>query len=376
MTIYYSCDSHVVEPPEVFDGLIDRFGDRAPRPVDGWKDRDGVWIAWPALDRVVPVGRWGIAGHSLDDPQTHERIKLGWDGMNPGVRDPVARLDEQTVDGIVGEVMYPSINLLTYSVEDIEVTNAVFQNYNDWIVNYCSPNPNRLIGIGCVPLRDVDLAVSELHRAAKMGVKGVAIPCTAPIDRPYSDPYYEPFWEAANEIGLPLTMHIFSGSDWPMALPQHWDPIVAYTLSHAAIWNSVSNIVTSGVVERHPNLKFVVAEWETGWVAHTLQRWDHAFYRSRTAASPDLTMLPSEYFKRNFMITFEDDEVGLRTLDHLGPENLLWGNDYPHHDSIWPNSMDVLNTIMEGIPDASRDKMVWENVRDLYQIDETKLLVN
>ena len=87
-------------------------------------------------------------------------------------------------------------------------------------------------------------------------------------------------------------------------------------------------------------------------------------------------MLPSEYFKRNFMITFEDDEVGLRTLDHLGPENLLWGNDYPHHDSIWPNSMDILNTIMEGVPDASRDKMVWENVRDLYQIDETKLLVN
>jgi predicted TIM-barrel fold metal-dependent hydrolase len=158
-----------------------------------------------------------------------------------------------------------------------------------------------------------------------------------------------------------------------MGLPQHWDPIVAYTLSHAAIWNSISNIVTSGVVERHPKLKFVVAEWETGWLAHTLQRWDHAFYRSRTAASPDLSLLPSEYFKRNFMITFEDDDIGLRTFDYLGPENLLWGNDYPHHDSIWPNSMEVLDRIMTGVSEQDKNQMVWENVKNLYNINPDKL---
>ena len=91
---------------------------------------------------------------------------------------------------------------------------------------------------------DVPEAIDELQRVAKMGIRGVAIPCTAPPDKLYSDPAYEPFWSAAEEAGLPITMHIFCGSTWPMNLPSHWDPIVSYTLSHAAIWETVSNLIT------------------------------------------------------------------------------------------------------------------------------------
>src|SRR5947209_20342916 len=146
MTILYSCDSHVVEPPEVYAGLEERFGERAPRVVRNPDGREGVFLFWPKQNRSLPVGRFGIAGHRLDDPATHERIKRGWDGMNPGVRDPVARLKEQEQDGIVGEVMYPSINMFTFSIPDREVVQAVFRQHNDWIRDYCSTAPERLIG--------------------------------------------------------------------------------------------------------------------------------------------------------------------------------------------------------------------------------------
>ncbi len=377
MAVYYSCDSHVVEAPEVFDGLERRFGERAPRVVTEFGGRPGTFVYWPKQNRPVPVGRFGIAGHRLDDPETRKRMLEGWDGMNPGVRDPVARLQEQDQDGIAGEVMYPSINMLTFSIDDREVVQAVFQRHNDWIRDYCSHAPERLIGVACLPLPDVDAAISELRRVAKMGIRGVAIPCTAPAEKPYSDPAYEPFWTAAEEAGLPVTMHIFCGSTWDMGLPAHWGnagtSIVGYAMAHGAIASTLAQLVCGGVCERHPELRFVAAEWETGWFAHFLQRLDHAAYRARHEASPDLKMRPSEYFHRQCYVTFEDDEVGVRTRDIIGVDNLLWGNDYPHHDSIWPRSMNVLSEIMTGVPADEVERMTWRNVQRLYAIDESQL---
>jgi predicted TIM-barrel fold metal-dependent hydrolase len=370
---YYSCDSHVVEPPEVYAGLVDRFGERAPRVVHEMGGRPGTFLAWPKQNRIFPVGRFGIAGHRLDDPATHERIARGWEGMNPGVRDPVARLAEQEEDGIVGEVMYPSLNMLTFSIDDREVVQAVFERHNDWIADYCATAPERLIGVACLPLPEVDAAIAELRRAAAKGIRGVAIPCTAPPDRPYSDPSYEPFWAAAEEAGLPITMHIFCGATWEMGLAPHYNPISSYALSLAGIAWTVETLITSGVVERHPGLRFVMAEWETGWLAHWLQRLDHATYRSRQVASPDLKMEPSEYWRRNFYATFEDDEVGVRTRQFIGVERLLWGNDYPHHDSIWPRSRETLGRIMAGVPDDEVRQMTWDGVVQLYGIDTSKV---
>jgi predicted TIM-barrel fold metal-dependent hydrolase len=375
MPIYYSCDSHVVEPPEVYQGLEEKFGERAPRVVHDPGGRPGVFLHWPKQNRFLPVGRFGIAGHRLDNPETQQRILKGWDGMNPGVRDPVARLKEQEQDGIVGEVMYPSLNMFTFSIPDREVVHAVFRNHNDWIRDYCSTAPERLIGVACLPLPDIEASIAELERCARMGIRGAAIPCTAPTDKPYSDPLYEPFWAAAEEVGLPLTMHIFCGGDWRMGAPPYWDEIVYYTLAHAAIWNTVSNIITAGVVERHPRLRFICAEWETGWLAHVLQRFDHAIYRARAVASPDLKLKGSEYFRRNFYATFEDDAIGVQTRALIGVERLLWGNDYPHHDSIWPRSRQILAEIMAGVPEHEVERMVWKNVQQLYAIDESKLPV-
>lgn len=377
MAISYSCDSHVVEPPEVYAGLEQRFGDRAPRVVTEFNGREGTFLLWPKLNRPLPVGRFGIAGHRLDDPETQKRILRGWDGMNPGVRDPVARLREQDQDGVAGEVMFPSLNMFTFGVQDREVVHAVFRNHNDWIMNYCKDAEDRLIPLALIPLPDVDEAITELQRTAKLGVRGYAIPCTAPADRPYGDPSYEPFWAAAEEVGLPLAMHVFCGADgMGMSLPEHWNAVSSYALGHSAIAWTMETLITSGVAARYPGLTFICGEFETGWIAHWLTRLDHAVYRVRQTVSKDMELEASEYWHRQFLATFEDDPIGVQTRDIIGVDNLIWGNDYPHHDSIWPRSMEVLDQIMEGVPDDEREKMVWTNVQRLYSIDESKLGAN
>ena len=220
---YYSCDSHFVEAREVFDKVEKQFGDRAPRIVSDIKDKPGDWVVLPGKGgMMVPVGRLGIAGHSLSDPATHELIKRGYDGFNPGVLNPSKRLEEQVRDGICGEVMYPSLNMFTWAIPDMEVVKATFESHNDWCVDYCSLAPERLIGIGCLPIPDVDASIAEMKRAARNGVRGFMIPAHVSPDHPYSHEDYDPFWAAAEEMDLPLTMHIFVGTSLDGGLPAHW----------------------------------------------------------------------------------------------------------------------------------------------------------
>jgi predicted TIM-barrel fold metal-dependent hydrolase len=122
------------------------------------------------------------------------------------------------------------------------------------------------------------------------------------------------------------------------------------------------------VAHRFPGLKFVCTEWNTGWLAHWLERLDHSFYRSRSAAPPEIDMLPSEYWRRQFYATFEDDRIGILTRDSIGTGTLMWGSDYPHHDSVWPHSREVLDRIFEDVPADVRNAMTRDNVSKLYRL--------
>jgi predicted TIM-barrel fold metal-dependent hydrolase len=363
-----SGDSHVVEPPEVFAGLVERFGENAPHVR--WHPDGGEVLV---IDGKVPpaiagIARRGIAGAPADymnDPETVARIKRGYAGMRPGVMDPTERLKDQDLDGIDAEVVYPSLMFGIYTIEDKRIVEATFRNYNDWIANYCGQQPHRLFPLACIPLYDVDLAIEELERAAKLGHRGACIPCVPPDDKPYSDRYYDRFWAAAEAAKLPLTMHIFTTAAPNHGLP-NWGPIMDYCMAPAGLQRVIGDIISGGVCARFPGLRFVPTEWETGWVAHFLRRLDWSVQRTPHLASPDLKADPSEYFHRSFYMTFEDDELGIRTRDVIGVRNLIWGSDYPHHDSIFPRSQQVLDQIFAGVPAEDRYRITAANVCELY----------
>jgi predicted TIM-barrel fold metal-dependent hydrolase len=372
-TIAYSADSHIVEPAQLFASLERQFGERAPRIVHDpdWGDflvAPGVSgrEAFSARYAGIPVGRLGVAGANLDDPEVQQQIKRGYSGLRPGIVDPVERLRDQDADGVGLEVLFPSLYFRVFGLPDTEVLLAAFRAYNDWIADYMSQAPDRLIGLALIPMQDPAAAIVELDRVLKLGFRGGCIPCTAPGGRPYHDAAYDAVWARAQEARFPLSMHIFTGANEGVSGMRDLDAITSYASAATVIQITVSDLICQGVAQRFPELKFVCAEWETGWLAHWLERLDHAFYRSRNAAVADLDLKPTEYWRRQFYATFEDDRIGVQTREMIGVNTLMWGNDFPHHDSIWPNSVEILDDIFEGVPAAERRAMTAGNLAALY----------
>jgi predicted TIM-barrel fold metal-dependent hydrolase len=358
-----SADSHVVEPPELFTPLQTRLGSRAPKIVRTEAFGDQLDLGDGTLG--IPVGGFLIAGMDLASDESRAAARRGYEIARPGVYDIGERLKDQDRDGLAAEVLYPSIIFNVYQVEDTEVVHATFQAYNDWLYDYVKPAPGRLFGLGAIQLRDLDWAIEEMHRVKEMGFVGLCVPCTAPPDKPFSDPFYEPFWTAAEEAGMPLAMHIFSS-----ATPNHGLPNVPGAnspLAYMGMEVTVISLIVSGVCERHPALKFIVTEFETGWIGNFLRRTDHTWYRhGGKIGGANLPHKPSDYWHQNFIATFEDDPIGVRTIDFIGAENLMWGSDYPHGDSIFPESQPTLDGLFTGELAKDRFTVTARNVVNLY----------
>jgi predicted TIM-barrel fold metal-dependent hydrolase len=364
-----SADSHILEARDVFVGLAEKFGDRAPRVVH--EEGKGDFIDIPATGKrlnaaIGGVGRLGIAGMSLADPETHRIIALGYDGLKPALVDPVERTKAMDTDGVWAEVIYPSVFMRLFGIPDADVLAAAFSNYNDWLWDFCATVPDRLTGLALLVMQDPVAAHQELKRAIARGYKGVCIPCAAPNGTRYSDPVYDPIWATAEEAGIPINMHIFTHPYGAVTGLDQASLITEYASAPTLIQYTLSDLISGGVAHRYPNLKFIAAEFNTGWVANWLERMDHAVYRARTAVPDYMDMKPSEYWRRQFYATFEDDRPGMLTRDSIGVETMMWGNDFPHHDSVWPHSQEVLDMVFEGIPDSVRQTTTVGNVARLY----------
>ena len=363
-----SADSHVVEPAEFFEPLKAMFGDQAPHmrivnPAEG-----------PRLDLgngTLGLTAAGFLQQNVDftSPQARESMRLGYGLARPGCYDTSERLNDQELDGIDAEVLYPSLLFNVYQVENLDIVKAAFSLYNDWITDYCRPQPERLFALGSVQLFDPDQAIKELQRCKELGHVGVCIPATAPPDHLYSDPWYDRFWAVAQDLKMPLNMHIFTGATPNHGLAERQAGSRANgPMSFAGAGMTVCDLIQSGVCERFPDLRFVVTEFETGWIAHVLRRLDWAFVRGGGLSTSKLTMLPSAYWRRNFAITFEDDPLGIMTRSFIGTETLLWGNDYPHGDSVFPHSQRVLGEILSDCSPEERWQMTVKNVVELYDL--------
>ena len=194
----------------------------------------------------------------------------------------------------------------------------------------------------------------------------MCIPATAPPEHPYTDPWYDRFWDAAQQLQMPLTMHIFTGATANHGV-NHAQ--AGYALAFTGVMFSIADLILSGVCERFPDLTFVPTEFETGWVGIMLRRLDSVYERRGGHKAPGHPpRLPSDYWKQNFLVTFEDDEIGVMTRHISGHHTLMWGNDYPHGDSVFPHSQKVLDEIMADCTASERFDMTARNVVDLYDL--------
>ncbi len=383
-----SADSHALEGPDVFEGLAERFGDDAPRVVS--KDGRGDYIVVPNMpNRSRNVAHMALAGTrldyetplprehaskpgagSIDDPEVQAYINGGYAAMRPGLTDGARRPDDQDIDGISAEILYPGWFPM-FSLADLDLMVALQRNYNDWMHAQSVASKGRLVGLAALPVQRPDVAVAELERVIDLGFKGIVIPSNAPRGRRYCDEDYDPMWALAEEAGLPVGFHVACMShvpDWLKAMADR-DPVVQYAGSPALIHDTMVELMVRGVCDRFPSLKFVLAEFNAGWVAHWLDKVQQGWareYAKDPSSTPPVDVL--EIWKRQFFATIEDDTAALRTRDLIGEETLLWGSDYPHTDSTWPCSTQVLDEMFEDYSAETRDKITRTNVANLYSL--------
>jgi len=366
-----SADSHVIEPRNLWVERVDKqFHDRAPRVVRNPDGLKGEWFICEGLE-PRPASLAFAAGKDPSEYSEFQKATNYDDGL-PGGWAAAPRLQDMALDGVEAEVIYTTLGFRLFGLRDEPLQRELFRVYNAWLAELCRYAPTRLLGLGLIPLLEVEAGVKELRRCAKLGLRGALIMCSPPEGQSYADRTFDPFWAAAQELGMPLSLHLGTGH----GKESRYDAdlfLRAMTIPHE-VQRTFATLLFGGVLERFPDLKFVSAENDIGWVPHFLARADLTFHKLgalklSAAGGATLKMLPSEYFRRQVYATFIDDVVGVRNTDLFGVDNYMWSSDYPHLMATWPRSREAVARNFQGISEAVKWKIVHENAARLYGID-------
>jgi len=291
-------------------------------------------------------------------------------GEKPGGWDPRARIGEMEVDGVSAEVLYPTLGLRLFALEDAELQEACFQIANDWMIEYCKAAPGRLIGIPMISLYHVENAIKELERCKRSGLVGCLIWQVPPAHLPFASDHYDPFWEAAEELNMPVNLHILTGFNYSRFERRGLDTYksaVNDKLNDAA--NTLFDLVFSGVLARFPKLKLVYVENEVAWLPFYMHEWDKYYVRFKNKVPlPFMNKLPGEYVREQVYATFFSDPCGGVLMSRYGQDTFMWSNDYPHAASTWPHSRRVIAEELGHLPKDVLRKIVRENVIKLYDL--------
>ncbi|HVA67900.1 MAG TPA: amidohydrolase family protein [Candidatus Binataceae bacterium] len=360
-----SADSHFVEPPTMWAERLDkRFRDRAPHTIKNLKGREGEFFV---CENILPMSVAGFFGAGVPAAELAEHNKRGFDAAPKSVWDAAYRIKDQDRDGVEAEVIYTSMGMPLFGLDDAELRAACFRAFNDWAAEYCSYDLKRLIPLGLITLEDIPGAVTELTRIAKQGMRGAMIWAEPPDDRPYSHPDYEPFWAAAQELKMPLSLHILTGRKGTGTGPSIGKEfLLSLSTLHHQIERSLAVMVLGGVFEKFPGLRIVSAENDVGWMAYFLYRLDTVQHRLGPANGLSLPMRASDYVKRNVYATFIADPVFVNLLDSFGPDNVMWSSDYPHTAATFPRSQEIVSKRLGSLNSDQLRKIVHDTAARVY----------
>lgn len=368
--VILSSDSHVFEPPDLWTERIDAaFRHRAPH-LQRVDDQDHLIVEGDQT--LAGIGLISNAGARFEAPEVisdHGRFE----DVHQGGYDPQQHLVDMKIDGISGEVLYPSLGLFYFKVADSQLMSAIFRTYNDWLAEFCGTAPERLKGIAMINVDDVQEGIQELERTAKMGFVGAMISEYPAEERRYDRHEYEPFWATAQALNMPLSLHTATrrqGTNTGAAKRTIRDASRRATKAFMPAL-SMCDMIFSGVFDRYPALQLVIVEFELSWVPYLLTQMDYTYRERHEEAAYRFKdgMCPSDFFHRNVCVSFQEDDIGIRLRDVIGVDNMMWGSDYPHSESTFPKSREILDRILADVPQHEKAKIVGDNTARLYHFD-------
>lgn len=375
-----SVDDHLIEHPKVFtDRLPKKFLEDGPRIVEDEQKRH----VWHMEGDVFPyIGLNAVAGKS---PEAFGMEPLRFDDMIPGCYDPVERIKDMDADGVQAACCFPSFpgfgGRVFLKAKDKELGHACVQAWNDFSIDeWSATDPERYVPLAILPVWDIDLAVAELRRVAAKGARTVSFPDSpVPLGLPsFHSDYWGPLWDVAEDTGIPISLHFGSGSFVPgfsfsasMLSPN--PPVkdeapaaTSFALYATNLMWSTTDLLFSGQLQKHPNLKFMLSEGGIGWIPYIAERTDWVWGRHRYYQNIDFDTRPSDLLRKHFWGCYIDDQFGLANRHEIGIDRICVEVDYPHSDSMWPNSRKVIAESLLAIPDDEAHRIVELNARDVF----------
>src|SRR5579884_1516976 len=393
-----SADSHLeIDARYWRDRVPAQYRDRVPRVGrtetggDGWFV-EGELMAEVPLDlyagKGVRSGKdvWAPFGQRFED--------------TPGTGPPEQRLREQDEDGVDAEVLFPSSSSRWWrNVRDDAAYKAIVRGYNDWLAEeYCAVAPDRLIGLGVIPMTGVDDAIAEMEHCKKLGYRGVVLRAF-PSNKGYPTLEDDRFWAASLDLEMPVAIHVELDRQGERAGPLLVYPkeprlpgsvrqvskesAMAFAADFArqvARFHQLGGInavqmVLHGLFDRFPNLRLYFAETQAGWIPSFLEVADLRYQRHYRWAEelfgcqPLRRGLPSEYLTEHFYWGIVHDRIGVEMRHHIGVNRIMWSTDFPHQESEWPRSREVLDRMMQGVTENERYQMVVGNCVEYFRLD-------
>jgi len=352
--VVISADDHLdihAMPPDVWSSRLPKeWRERGPHVEE---TPDGPW--WVCDGRKVsPSGRKEKGYISANDH-----------GFRPG--QPKTRLEDMDRDGVRATVVYgPTCTQL--QVPDAALHAQVARVYNDWAAEFQNTAPDRLILLPDIPSSDPIVARQELERCAKLGHRGAIVSNTVGRTKPIFEDEWKVFWDAANEIGVPIHVHLAGGLHSLAMKLGSWRMPAAVAVVPIQLDETLSGLIFSGILEQRPRVKFVMGEAGLGWIPYVVERLDHELHKyGAKITDHKIGMLPSEIFARQVYTTYEDEKLGVELIPRIGADNVMWASDYPHGDSTWPHSRKALaeSSLAKHGPEILR-KVTCENAARVY----------
>ena len=363
---WFDADAHVIEPPSIWtDYTPQSLHERVPR----LERRDGAdWLVCDGED-LFPIGRLGgLARGERTLRVTDASLDGSWDAsIVPGAYRVPDRLVAMATDGVAQALLFPTVALTLLSTRDVALRHALFDAYNRWIADLCAEQPDQLFSACLVDLDDTDRAYGAIVAARDNGHAAVLVPLLADEEWTYGSDELVRLWAAAADLELPVGFHAFSART-RLPIRKGVDLAVDAVADRPAIVaRAITQLLAAGVFERVPRLQWFSAENDAGWVPYLLERADRLYARAKE--NLPMSRPPSELFHDHLYVTFTDERVAVENIASIGETNLLWGSDYPHNVTTWPNSRRLVEGMFDaaGVPAATRRAVTHTNAARLFR---------
>ena len=373
-------DTHLTEPADVWTSRVSKkWGDRVPhiRNLEG-KD------LWFVGDTPVGMpGAYSMAGHSGTPPE----FRNGYADIPPSMYDAKARLTFMDEEKIHAQILYPNVGGFGAGgfrkVGEPELMLECVRAYNDFLLEWCSADPQRLIPVMATPFWDIEASVAEIERCAALGFKAVLM-CNQPQD--HEQPvlrhrHWDPLWSAAQDAEMTLSFHV-GGGDLSDLLNDPAD--IGFKANFARISTNafmdnarcITDIICGGVCHRFPKLQMVSVESGAGWIPFVIQALDWQWHNNGVKSEhPEFDLLPSEYFRRQIYASFWFEEQGLAEALAAYPDNILYETDYPHPTCQAPGPASsgthpqlYAEKSLANVPDSVLQRVLHDTAARLYGI--------